>query len=105
MASKGYRVFGTVRRAEDGQALEEAGATPLMVDVLDGESISAASQYVAQQLNGAPLVGLINNAGIVVPGPVEVLELDDFRRTFEVNLFGVVAVTKAFLPALKASHG
>ena len=105
LAGDGFRVFGTVRRPEDGKRLEQAGVTPLLVDVTDQESIAAASARVAEKLNSAPLVGLVNNAGIALPGPVELLELSAFRSVFEVNLFGVVAVTKAFLPLLKESRG
>ena len=51
------------------------------------------------------LSGLVNNAGIAYGGPVEFLELDELRRAFEVNFFGVIAVTQAFLPALRVGHG
>jgi NAD(P)-dependent dehydrogenase (short-subunit alcohol dehydrogenase family) len=51
------------------------------------------------------LDGLVNNAGIIVPGPLELLATDDLRRQFEVNVFGVHAVTKAFLPSLRPVRG
>ncbi|HJS73861.1 MAG TPA: SDR family NAD(P)-dependent oxidoreductase, partial [Vicinamibacteria bacterium] len=61
----------------------------------------AASDSVAAALDGAALAGLVNNAGIAVSGPLEFLEMSDLRRQFEVNLFGQVAVTQAFLPLLR----
>jgi NAD(P)-dependent dehydrogenase (short-subunit alcohol dehydrogenase family) len=51
------------------------------------------------------LTGLVNNAGVAYGGPVEVLELDELRRAFEINFFGLIAVTQAFLPALRAGGG
>jgi len=105
LASKGFRVFGTVRRKQDGNELEQSGVIPILLDVTDEESVTSASARVTQQLQGAPLLGLVNNAGIALPGPMELLELEEFRQVFEVNLFGVVAVTKAFLPLLKESRG
>jgi NAD(P)-dependent dehydrogenase (short-subunit alcohol dehydrogenase family) len=105
LAAHGFRVFGSVRRQEDGRPLEQAGVTPLLLDVTDETSIRAARDRVGELLDGASLVGLVNNAGITSPGPVELLDLDEFRRVFEVNVLGVVAVTKAFLPLLKKSRG
>lgn len=105
LAANGFRVFGTVRREEDGRALEQAGVTPLRLDVTDEASVEAARDRVRLLLGGTPLVGLVNNAGISCPGPVELLDLDEFRKVFEVNVLGVVAVTKAFLPLLKESKG
>jgi NAD(P)-dependent dehydrogenase (short-subunit alcohol dehydrogenase family) len=105
LTAHGFRVFGTVRREEDGRTLEQAGVVPLLLDVTDEAGISAARDRVAGLLGGAPLAGLVNNAGISSPGPLELLDLDTFRRIFEVNVLGVVAVTKAFLPLLKESKG
>jgi NAD(P)-dependent dehydrogenase (short-subunit alcohol dehydrogenase family) len=105
LAGRGFRVFGTVRRAEDGTGLERAGVTPVRMDVTDRESIVRARDVVEQALGRAPLVALVNNAGIPAAGPLEFLSLDEFRRVLEVNLIGVVAVTQAFLPLLKAAGG
>jgi NAD(P)-dependent dehydrogenase (short-subunit alcohol dehydrogenase family) len=105
LVSRGFRVFGTVRRVEDGERLKQAGVIPILLDVTDAASIALASSSIEEQLQGAPLVALVNNAGITLAGPVELLDLGDFRQVFEVNMFGVVAVTKAFLPLLKASRG
>ena len=98
-------MFGTVRRAEDAGALERVGVTALRMDVTDTGSIARARAEVERALAGAPLTGLVNNAGIPAAGPLELLPLDELRRVLEVNLVGAVAVTQAFLPLLKAARG
>lgn len=105
LAGRGFRVFGTVRRPEDGAALERAGVTPVRMEVTEAESIARARAEIERALNGVPLRALVNNAGIPVAGPLELLPLDELRRVFEVNVVGAVAVTQAFLPLLKASRG
>ena len=105
LAGRGFRVFGTVRRPEDGADLQRAGVTPVRMDVTDQASIASARAEVEQALAGAPLAALVNNAGVPAAGPLELLPLEDLRRVVEVNLVGVVAVTQAFLPLLKAAHG
>ncbi|HEV2750265.1 MAG TPA: SDR family oxidoreductase [Gemmatimonadales bacterium] len=101
----GFRVFGTVRRAEDGAALERDGVTPLRMDVTDPASIALARDAVQRAIGTAPLVGLVNNAGIPAAGPLELIPIDEIRQVLEVNLIGAVAVTQAFLPLLKAARG
>lgn len=105
LAGRGFRVFGTVRRAEDAAALERDGVSPLRMDVTDAESIAQARLDVERALAGAPLAGLVNNAGMAAAGPLELLPLSELRAVLEVNLVGPVAVTQAFLPLLKASRG
>src|SRR2546426_8845647 len=78
---------------------------PVQMDVPDTASIARARAEVERALGGAPLAGLVNNAGIPVAGPLELLPLDELRRVLEVNLVGAVAVTQAFLPLLKAARG
>jgi NAD(P)-dependent dehydrogenase (short-subunit alcohol dehydrogenase family) len=58
-----------------------------------------------REATGGSIAGLVNNAGIAVPGPLEYLPMDEFRRQIEVNLTGQVAVTQAFLPMLRAGRG
>ncbi len=104
----GYRVFAGVRSEADGQKLkQQAGPrlTPLMLDVTDREMVSDALESIAEKLDGAPLVGLVNNAGIVVSGPLEAVPLDALREQFEVNVVGQIAVTQACLPLLRAAKG
>jgi len=97
----GFGVWATVRRDEDAAVLTAAhGARvrPLVMDVTDGASIEAAAARVAAS---GPLFGLVNNAGVALPGPLEHLPLDLLRRQLEVNLVGQLAVTQALLPALR----
>jgi NAD(P)-dependent dehydrogenase (short-subunit alcohol dehydrogenase family) len=108
LARKGFRVFAGVRRAADGKALvrESAGLlVPLVVDVTVSSSIRAAAQQVARALRGNESFALVNNAGIAVAAPLELLSIEDLRRQFEVNVFGHVAVTQAFLPLLRVRRG
>lgn len=105
LARAGFQVFGTVRRPEDGERLRGHGVTPVLMDVTDTEAVARARDTVVKALSGAPLFGLVNNAGIAVAGPLEVLPLEELRRAFEVNVVGVVAVTQAFLPELRRSRG
>src|SRR5882672_2744572 len=105
LAGRGFRVFGTVRRAEDEAGLERAGVAAVRMDVTDTASIARAREQVERALAGAPLAGLVKNAGIPAAGPLEMFPLDELRRVLEVNLVGAVAVTQAFLPLLKASRG
>ncbi len=107
-AQKGYQVFGSVRRLEDaGMLMDEFpdNFLPLVFDVTDYQAIDTAATEVKELLKGEALVGLINNSGIAVTGPLLQLPMDDFKRQFEVNLFGLVKVTQAFLPLLGASEG
>lgn len=98
----GLRVLAGVRKAEDGEALRRRSSDrlkPVLLDVTDGDSIARAARDVGR------LSGLVNNAGIVVAGPLEFLFLEDLRRQLEVNVVGPIAVTQAFLPALRAAKG
>src|SRR5207244_3594417 len=105
LAERGFRVFGTVRRAEDEAALRRDGVTPVRMDVTDTASITRARGEVERALGMTLLIALVNNAGIPAAGPLELFPLDELRRVLEVNLIGVVAVTQAFLPLLKVSRG
>jgi NAD(P)-dependent dehydrogenase (short-subunit alcohol dehydrogenase family) len=104
LATGGWDVFAGVRRAEDGESLLAAGPagriTPLALDVTDAEQIAALDQALPERVDA-----LVNNAGIVVPGPVEGLTMEDLRRQLEVNVVGQVAVTQALLGRLRASRG
>ncbi|HWI65355.1 MAG TPA: SDR family NAD(P)-dependent oxidoreductase [Symbiobacteriaceae bacterium] len=104
----GARVFAGVRKESDGLALRQKASdrlTPVLLDVTDAESVAACAALVAEAVGEAGLAGLVNNAGVCVGGPLEFLPLDDLRRQFEVNLFGVLAVTQAFLPQLRRARG
>jgi len=105
LVREGFRVFGGVLPGEDASALAASGATPVSLDVTDPASLAAARDEVAKRMGGAPLWGLVNNAGVVSFGPVELLDLAEARRVFEVNVLGVIAATRTFLPALRAAKG
>ena len=115
LAAKGLRVLAGVRKTSDGEAvvntfaaekLTGAGSIePLVIDVADGDSISRAVGEVGERLGGSRLAGLVNNAGIALGGPQEHLALSEWRRQFEVNVFGLVDVTQRLLPHLLASRG
>lgn len=108
----GFTVFAGVRREQDGAALVTSISQrirPILLDVTDSASIAAAAQVVEQTLATiAPnvgLAGLVNNAGIAVPGPIEAVPLADARRQLDVNVLGPMAVTQAFLPLLRIGRG
>jgi NAD(P)-dependent dehydrogenase (short-subunit alcohol dehydrogenase family) len=108
LAQAGYHVYAGVRKLADGAALQQAAAgelTPLLLDVTSaaqtGEAVAAVTGHTA----GAGLDALVNNAGIGLFGPLEILGLDDFRHQLEVNVTGQLAVTQAFLPLLRTAHG
>lgn len=107
LAGAGYRVFAGVRKKADWDALHKSlpQVTPLMIDVTDEESIAAAAAAVASTVGEEGLRGLVNNAGVSVPGPLEFLPLADLRRQLETNVIGQVAVTQAFLPLLRKGRG
>jgi NAD(P)-dependent dehydrogenase (short-subunit alcohol dehydrogenase family) len=105
LRAAGFTVFGTVRRGKDAAAVEAAGATPVIMDVTYRSSVTRGCDTIARALGERPLAGLVNNAGMPGLGPVELLDLEDLRRTFEVNVFGVASVTQVFLPLLRASRG
>lgn len=105
-SERDYQVFGSVRKQNDAeQLLEEFPEfTPLLFDVTDNEAIKAAVTIVEKKLNGQGLGILINNAGVAVSGPLMLLELEEFQRQFDINVFGLLRLTKACLPLLGASE-
>ncbi len=103
LAAKGYIVFGTAISAAEVQELKEAsgGRVSLTVcDITKEQAVQAWVAGVSEALGGGGIDLLINNAGILTPGPLEVLPLDAIRHEFEVNVFGALSVMNAFLPAL-----
>jgi NAD(P)-dependent dehydrogenase (short-subunit alcohol dehydrogenase family) len=97
----GFDVVGAVRKEEDAARLREGNLRSVLLDVTDADSIAAART----DLGDGPLAGLVNNAGIAVAAPLEFLPIDQLRHQLEVNLVGQVAVTQAFLPALRSGRG
>jgi NAD(P)-dependent dehydrogenase (short-subunit alcohol dehydrogenase family) len=108
LAARGMQVFAGVRNRADGDALRAHNAariTPVLIDVTDHASIVAAAHTIQAIVGDAGLGGLVNNAGIAVGGPLEVLPLDAIRRQFDVNVIGQIAVTQALLPLLRKGRG
>lgn len=102
---EGAHVFPSVRKQADADSLRaEFGeaVTPLIFDVADEPAVRAGAAQVAAVLGNRRLFGLVNNAGIAVPGPLLHLDTDELRRQFEINFFGVHNVTRAFADVLGA---
>ena len=111
LAARGHRVFAGVRKDADAESIREDAAglvgggelEPVQLDVTVSEEVRAVADKLAGE--GIQLDGLVNNAGIVVASPLEVLPIEDLKRQFEVNLFSHAQVTQAFLPSLRATRG
>jgi NAD(P)-dependent dehydrogenase (short-subunit alcohol dehydrogenase family) len=104
----GYRVFAGVRRPADAERLQRRGSERLVavhLDVTDAASISGALRTVTDAVGKHGLAGLVNNAGIAMGGPLEYLTTDEMRTQFEVNVFGLHAVTREFLPLVRRGGG
>jgi NAD(P)-dependent dehydrogenase (short-subunit alcohol dehydrogenase family) len=96
LARNSWRVFAGVRK--QGEA--PAGTEELLLDVTDAGQIRAAAEAVGDELHG-----LVNNAGIALAAPLEAVPIDELRNQLEVNVVGQVAVTQAFLPAVRRARG
>ena len=108
LAERGFQVFAGVRSDADGEALvarSSGDLTPNRIEITDEASISASAEAVEGAVAKRGLFGLVNNAGIVKPGPLEFQPMADFRQQLEVNLIGQVAVTQAFLPLIRRGKG
>ncbi len=102
--SKGFYIFGSVRKEEDATALSKEYPerfTPLVFDVQDHKSVIEASGVVFDKCH--VLAGLINNAGVAIPGPLEHLTEEAFERQMDINVKAVRRITNLFLPLLGAS--
>jgi len=103
----GWRVFAGFRNPADGESLRAEGSeriVPVQLDVTEPEQIAAAAARVEEEAEGG-LHGLVNNAGVAIPGPLETIPLEDFRRQLEVNLVAYVAMTQALLAQLRKAEG
>jgi NAD(P)-dependent dehydrogenase (short-subunit alcohol dehydrogenase family) len=102
LADNHIRVFAAVR--DLSSVADHPLVTPVRLDVTSAEEALAAAETVRAALGDTKLRGLVNNAGIAVGGPLEFVDLDEFRKQLEVNVIGQLAVTQAFLPLLR-EHG
>jgi NAD(P)-dependent dehydrogenase (short-subunit alcohol dehydrogenase family) len=103
LIANGYRVFGSVRKQTDADSLQKKIGdryVPLIMDITDADAIQRASEKVGALLGSNRLAGLVNNAGIVVSGPLLHLRPSEFRRQIEANMIGPLMVTQAFAPLL-----
>src|SRR5246127_479323 len=105
LSRKGFHVLAGVRRDIDADGLRAEGVEPRILDITVDSDVAAIADRVARDPLGRSLRALVNNAGISVNAPVETLPIAEWRRLFEVNLFGHVAMTRALLPALRRSGG
>lgn len=105
LASMGYHVLAGVRTNHEADAIRAAGIEPVTLDITVPKHIEALAERIANDPEQRPLRALINNAGIEINAPVEVLPLEQWREQFEVNLFGHIAVIQLLLPFLRQSRG
>src|SRR5579863_8672851 len=103
LVSKGFRVFGSVRKQADADRLLKQfgnGFVPLIMDITDADAVQQAAQKVGSMIGDRNLVGLVNNAGIVVSGPLLYLRPGEYRRQLDVNMIAPLVVIQAFAPLL-----
>lgn len=107
LSASGWRVFAGVRKAADARSVAadaEGELVPVMLDVAKLDSVTAGIEEVAAA-TGGELHGLINNAGVYLGGPLELMEPREIEQTFAVNVTGLLFVTRACLPMLRAAQG
>ncbi|MBD2678711.1 MULTISPECIES: SDR family oxidoreductase [Nostoc] len=104
----GFSVFAGVRQDIDAQTLQQKASPrliPIFLDVTDAESIASVVDKVTNTVGDVGILGLVNNAGIAVPGPLELLPIAEFQHQMNVNVTGQLAVTQAFLGLLRQGRG
>jgi NAD(P)-dependent dehydrogenase (short-subunit alcohol dehydrogenase family) len=107
LAGSGWRVFAGIRKPADGKALTDAAEgelIPVRLDVAKQDSVVAGIEQVRAD-TGGELHGLINNAGVYLGGPLELMQPEEIEQTFAVNVTGLLLVTRACLPMLRAAQG
>ncbi len=105
LAAEGFQVLAGVRNDRDAEAVTADRIEAVRLDITESDQVAAVAERVRSDSAGRPLRAVVNNAGIAVAAPVELIPLDEWRRQFEANLFGHVAVIQALLPALVAVRG
>ncbi len=107
LSANDFHVFGSVRKQADAERLSKEfgnSFTPLVFDVTDKAAVAAGAKQVAAALGDSTLFGLVNNAGMAVPGPLLHLKIADFEHQLAVNLTGQLIVTQAMAPLLGADR-
>jgi NAD(P)-dependent dehydrogenase (short-subunit alcohol dehydrogenase family) len=105
LAADGFHVLAGVRRQEDADKIKQKNIEPVILDVTAIDTLRALAERVEQDPLGRPLRAVVNNAGIAVNAPLEMVPLDEFRRQIEVSVIGQVAVIQALTPVLLNSGG
>ena len=106
LVQQGFTVYAGVRLKKDGDSLaKEAGKRliPVLLDVIKPDTLKKTLKIV--QKNSANFYAVVNNAGISYGGPLEIMPMEDFRKTMDVNVFGVIQVLKTFLPLIRENKG
>ena len=107
LANDRWRVYAGVRSDEDAADVEAAASGDVIavkLDVTDPSSIESAVEHIEED-TGGHLEGLVNNAGVYLGGPLEFMTRKEIERTYAVNVVGLLEVTRAFLPMLRAARG
>lgn len=104
LVQRGYRVYAGVR-TDTPHLRELRGVEQIRIDVTDPESVAAAAEVATRLQDGQGLHAVINNAGIIIQGALELVPAEDLRRQFAVNVFGPAEVTRAFAPLLRKGRG
>jgi len=103
LASKGWTVFAGVRKEEDAEKLRrhDANIKPVILDVTKADHITRAVEEVRAAVGSDGLDALVNNSGVAYSGPLEFTDYDDMVKQFEVNVFGVIRLTRAVMPLIR----
>jgi len=103
LAARGHTVLAAARREKElGELAVQHGIAPVPIDVTDAKSVLAAAGHVQELTGGYGVDVLVNSAGYALGGPVESLSGEAVQHQFATNVFGLLDVTRAFLPAMRA---
>ncbi|WP_059049327.1 SDR family oxidoreductase [Paenibacillus senegalimassiliensis] len=105
LAEEGYHVLAGVRRQEDADKISQKNIEAVIVDLTNVDTLKELAKRVKDDPYHRPLRAVVNNAGIAINAPLEMVPLDELRRQIEVSVIGQVAVIQALAPALLASGG
>ena len=104
LAKAGWNVIAGVRRDEDAKSLlqeQPANLTPIILDIASQESVKTACDSIERLVQNRGLNALVNNAGILIPGPLELITQEQLQQQFEVNVFGTHRLTQRLIPLLR----
>lgn len=105
LVQRGSQVFGGIKPGKDHAHLSAAGVQPVRLDVTDPESLAGALKMVQSDLGDSRLWGLVNCAGVVSAGPIEMHNLSEARDVFGVDVIGMLAAIQTFLPLIRQGRG